>query len=202
MRSAEKLVLVVAVMVPLFLVLVGWRMFSGWLGGPPRSASTLEAPGATATSVAVVQPRGNATVVPTSAANSVAVAGVLATAAPEVASRAQQISPQNPIDPGEAVSSFYALIESHQFETAAQLWSPRMVASFPPQQNIDQRFNQTQSIRLQRVDVISQDQSRATVAVDLVEATAQGPRHYAGTWQLVRGAAGWLLDQPNLQTAP
>ena len=78
-----------------------------------------------------------------------------------------------------------------------------MRAAFPPQANIDQRFSATRSIRLQRADVVSQDQSQATVVVDLVEANAAaGTRHYVGRWYLVRGSSGWLLDQPELQAAP
>ncbi len=78
-----------------------------------------------------------------------------------------------------------------------------MRSAFPPQQNIDQRFRSTQAIRLQRADVVNQDQSQATVAVDLVESDAQaGQRHFVGTWHLVRGPNGWMLDQPNLQPAP
>jgi hypothetical protein len=113
-----------------------------------------------------------------------------------------EVSPQHPTDPGQAVASFYALVSSHQFGTAAELWSPHMRAAFPTEQNIVQRFSQTQSISLQRADVLSQDQSQATVAVDLIESGAQGPQHYVGTWHLVRDSSGWMLDQPSLQTAP
>ena len=106
-------------------------------------------------------------------------------------------------DPGQTVSSFYNLVSSHQFDTAAQLWSPHMLSAFPPQQNIYQRFSSTQAIRLQRADVVSQDQSQAVVAVDLVESDAQaGQRHFVGTWYLVRGPGGWMLDQPDLRPAP
>jgi hypothetical protein len=100
------------------------------------------------------------------------------------------------------VASFYSLVSRHAFDPAAQLWSPHMRATFPPQENINQRFSQTQSIRLQRVDVVNRDSTQATVAVDLVESAATGQRHYVGTWQLVRGAGGWMLDQPQLQPAP
>ena len=78
-----------------------------------------------------------------------------------------------------------------------------MRSAFPPDQNIYQRFSNTQAIRLQRADVVSQDQSQATVAVDLVESDAQaGQRHYVGTWHLVRSPGGWMLDQPDLRPAP
>jgi hypothetical protein len=106
-------------------------------------------------------------------------------------------------DPGAAVSTFYSLVSSHEFDSAAQLWSPRMRAAFPPATNLNQRFSQTVLVRLQRADVISQDQSQATVAVDLVELDGQsGQHHFVGNWYLVRGVGGWMLDQPQLTAAP
>ncbi|MDQ6672766.1 MAG: hypothetical protein M3069_18825 [Chloroflexota bacterium] len=106
-------------------------------------------------------------------------------------------------DPGTAVSSFYTLVSNHEFDSAAELWSPRMRAAFPPQVNLNQRFGQTQDIRLQRANVVTQNQVQATVQVDLVESDgSSGQRHYVGTWYLVRGPNGWLLDQPQLQSAP
>jgi len=108
-----------------------------------------------------------------------------------------------PSDPTQAVSTFYALVSGRQFDSAAALWTPRMRAQFPPSENIDQRFSRTQTIQLNRAEVVTQDQSRATVAVDLIES---GPgverRRFVGNWHLVRGANGWLLDQPELQVAP
>jgi hypothetical protein len=106
-------------------------------------------------------------------------------------------------DPASAVSSFYALVSSHQFDAAARLWSPRMRAAFPPEVNVNQRFSQTQDIQLNRAEVISQDPARATVDVDLLESLDQaGPRRFTGVWYLVRGSTGWLLDQPQLQSVP
>src|SRR5207249_2932816 len=57
-------------------------------------------------------------------------------------------------DPGAAVSNFYTLVSNHQFDSAVQLWSPRMRAAFPPEVNLHQRFSQTRDIRLQRADVV------------------------------------------------
>lgn len=76
-----------------------------------------------------------------------------------------------------------------------------MRASFPPQQNIDARFSQTRSVAVQRADVVSQNGQQAAVAVDVLESAADGQHHWAGTWQVVRGPNGWLLDQPQLQPA-
>lgn len=73
-----------------------------------------------------------------------------------------------------------------------------MRAAFPPAQNINERFSGTRAVAVQRADVVAQTADRATVAVDLDEAAADGQHHWSGTWQVVRGPDGWLLDQPQL----
>ena len=76
-----------------------------------------------------------------------------------------------------------------------------MRAAYPPGENINGRFARTDRMLVQRADVISVDQAsgRATVAIDLQEVLDSGvTRHWSGTWGLVRGTSGWLLDQPNL----
>jgi hypothetical protein len=269
MRGTEKLVLVVALLVPLLVVAFGWPTFVNWIAGP-ASQPTPEVAGAAATSVATaraVQPTARPTIgapptldtaatrqaaaaAPTTAARPQAAAAPTTaaptpapalppnpapapppaagpTAAPPAAAAAPAApapaapgppaptaAPPNPAaaqargaapagDPRQTVSSFYDLVSTHQFDTAAQLWSPQMRSAFPPDQNIYQRFSNTQAIRLQRADVVSQDQAQATVAVDLVESDAQaGQHHFVGTWHLVRGPAGWMLDQPDLRPAP
>jgi hypothetical protein len=62
----------------------------------------------------------------------------------------------------------------------------------------------TEQVVVRQADVVTLDESagRAVVAVDLVETVGPGTRHYVGTWALVRGPAGWLLDQPNLRLTP
>jgi hypothetical protein len=104
------------------------------------------------------------------------------------------------------VAAFYRLVAQRQFDAAANLWTARMRVAFPPVENIHSRFGATQRLMLQRAEVVAQDDvaGRATVAIELVEVVGpQGApaitRRYVGTWQLVRGPAGWLLDQPNLR---
>jgi hypothetical protein len=107
--------------------------------------------------------------------------------------------------PVEAVRAFYGLVGERRFAGAAELWSPRMRQAFPPAANIDGRFDQTHELRLQRVDVVTVNpgQGQATVAVELVEVIGNPPvqRRWTGTWQLIRGEAGWLLDRPDLAPA-
>jgi hypothetical protein len=98
------------------------------------------------------------------------------------------------------VARFYQLVDQRQFDAAAQLWSARMRAEYPPAQNIHGRFDTTRDLTLRRADVASVDQAggRAEVAIDLLETTGAGSRRWVGSWYLVRGGAGWLLDQPSL----
>ncbi len=78
-----------------------------------------------------------------------------------------------------------------------------MLAVYPPGENITRRFSQTRGLTVQRIETIAHDPAagRATVAVELVEVVGTPPltRRYVGTWQLVQGPSGWLLDQPNLR---
>ncbi len=108
-----------------------------------------------------------------------------------------------PASPAQAVRTFYQYVNARQFAEAAALWSPRMRGAYPPAQNIDSRFAQTQTLTLSRADVVQVDAAsgRATVAVRLSEVVgpAGSTREYAGNWNLVRGSSGWLLDDPNLQ---
>jgi hypothetical protein len=103
------------------------------------------------------------------------------------------------------VVQFYRLIDERQFEQAAQLWSERMRANFPPGENINRRFAATQDIVVQRADVVSLDEAAgvATVAVDIVETTSgqSATRRWVGTWYLVQSSGTWLLDQPDLRQA-
>lgn len=205
MRGSEKLVVLIAVAVPLLVALFAWRMFVNWVAGPYAAPATPEVAGAAATSAAAVStlqptPRPTIGAPPTAQTNrpTTRPAPTLVPAADTLAS-AQTAAE----DPGAAVSNFYALVSQHQFDSAVQLWSPRMRAAFPPEVNLDQRFSQTRDIQLQRADVVSEDQTHATVAVDLVESTSEtGQHHFIGNWLLVRGPNGWMLDQPQLQPAP
>lgn len=106
--------------------------------------------------------------------------------------------------PAEAVQRFYQLVNQRQFDQAAQLWSPRMKAQFPPDDEINGRFSQTQSIEV-RIGAVQGggNDGQATVAVELTETrgTPATTSRYVGSWLLVRGPSGWLLDQPNLRPA-
>lgn len=216
----ERLVMLVAIAIPLLVVTLGWPMFVQWITGapspqpPPEVAGISATPGAaaaqgTAAPAARPSPKPTVGAPGTLQAGRQPAATPMLTPAPTSIVAADRPQPAgetaiSAADPTQAVSSFYALVSSHQFDEAVQLWTPQMVSAFPPQENIYQRFSNTQAIQLQRADVVSQDQSRATVAVDLVESDSQaGQRHYVGNWYVVRGpSGGWMLDQPDLRVAP
>jgi hypothetical protein len=225
MRGAEKVLLIVALGLPLIVATLGWPMLVKWAGGSPPQREP-EGAGVAATSVptahvaatprpptpglpptvtkegrsgiddADAQPAAER---PPAAKPTDAQPG--ATEAPAAQPPAAAASTSG--SPTEAVSSFYALVGQHQFDRAAELWSPRMRSAFPPDENINQRFSSTRGVTLRRAEIVSVDPSRATVAVDLMESdgTARG-RHYVGAWQLVHTDTGWLLDQPDLRPAP
>lgn len=78
-----------------------------------------------------------------------------------------------------------------------------MRAQYPPAQNITGRFSNTAEVTVQRAKAISVDEGagKATVEVDVIEIVGSPgtTRNWVGSWVLVRGPEGWLLDQPNLQ---
>ena len=106
--------------------------------------------------------------------------------------------------PAGAVQRFYQLAAQHNFDAAAQLWSPRMKAAYPVDENLVGHFNPAKEVDVRIGQVQTTDAAgRATVAVDVTEVRTAEPftRRYVGSWQLVRGPNGWLLDQPNLSPA-
>ncbi|MBV9581556.1 MAG: LysM peptidoglycan-binding domain-containing protein [Chloroflexi bacterium] len=149
---------------------------------------------------------GTRLVVPTSAQpSSTTVAAAVVTPPVQLPSGTPEPVVTTGVDtPEAAVRSFYAHLNQADFSGAAGLWTAHMRKAFPPAQNIDSRFAQTQSLSVQRADVVALDtaQGRATVALRLTEVAGSPAqtRTYAGNWYLVRESSGWLLDQPDLHT--
>ena len=103
--------------------------------------------------------------------------------------------------PTQTVFGFYQAVARQQFDLAAQHWSPRMRATYPPPVYLVDRFARTRQITVRRADVLFLDEAagRAPVAVEVAE-TSSFPafnRTWHGSWRLVRTPGGWLLDQPN-----
>ena len=60
----------------------------------------------------------------------------------------------------------------------------------------------TISVNLREDRTVSQSNGSATVQVDLTIYSATSASRYAGTWGLVHGQGGWLLDTHNLIREP
>jgi hypothetical protein len=142
----------------------------------------------------------SATAAPSIAQSNVSVAGTpqAAAAGPPISARSD-----SPID---VVDQFYALVEQKRLSQALELWTPHMQVSFPPADNLDDRFKYTRQIQVERADLASlDDQSgRAKVSVTLREVLDRAPfeRRYIGSWELVRNNGAWQLDQPDLFIQP
>jgi hypothetical protein len=106
-------------------------------------------------------------------------------------------------DPVATVEQFYTDVAYHNFEAARSLWSSDLLQSCPSATCINQRFANTTYIRINGISLQSQSSATATVNVDLTETLASGTTNrYTGTWHLVTGSGGWLLDSPSLNAAP
>jgi hypothetical protein len=79
-------------------------------------------------------------------------------------------------DPAETVDRFYRLIELHEFDAAAALWSPRMRRAYPPDRNIDSRFAATTRIDVHRdrITRMSLTNGDAVVSIDISEYRTSG----------------------------
>jgi hypothetical protein len=74
-----------------------------------------------------------------------------------------------------------------------------MRREYPPNGNIDGRFDATTRIDINRIQIRSMSLSKKTanVFVDLTEYRTNGaPRRFIGSWDLVL-SSGWLMDRPH-----
>lgn len=104
-------------------------------------------------------------------------------------------------DPAETVARFYNLVEAHDFDAAARLWTARMRSQYPPKGYIDGRFSRTTRIDLRRNEIVALNARAGTavVAVDLTEyrTVEPSPRRFIGRWDLVLVKGQWLMDRPH-----
>lgn len=100
--------------------------------------------------------------------------------------------------PDDAVASFYGFVADGAFDSAYALWSARMKATYPRQENLDDRFANTASITFSQLTVASRSGDAATVQANFTERyDGGGSREFIGYWRLVRVDGSWLLDEPN-----
>ena len=101
-------------------------------------------------------------------------------------------------EPIDTVAAFYFHAEQHQADAAYALWSERMRAEFPRQENLDGRFDTTADITIVTIYVAEQFATSAKVQVEFVETYQSGSgRTFIGWWDLVVEDDRWLLDHPN-----
>ena len=96
------------------------------------------------------------------------------------------------------------MVEIHDYDAAAALWSPRMRREYPPSRYIDGRFDATTGIDINRlrIDQMSLARREAVVFIDITEYRTSGAkRRWVGTWDLVLSAGAWQLDDPHLARA-
>jgi tRNA A-37 threonylcarbamoyl transferase component Bud32 len=111
-------------------------------------------------------------------------------------------APQAQTSSTATVRAFYAFIDQKNYDAAAELWSPRMTAQYPPSTNIFGRFERTREIVVRGLAQAAEGSNTATVTVDLLEVLDSGvTRHWIGQWQLVWDGSRWLMDAPNLHPA-
>jgi hypothetical protein len=187
---------------------------------PPTAAPALVAPTATVISPTVAPTVAPPTPTPLAVPTATPAPAPTATAIPPTAAPAPTAvppteppppvataRPSGPVtvanSPAQAVQQFYSFASQRNFDAAAGLWSARMKAEYPPGENLNGHFG-----ALRRVDAstgaaqIDPSGTRATVPVEVIETLDSGAtRRLQGSWQLVRGPSGWLLDQPNLIAA-
>ncbi|MBW3612605.1 MAG: protein kinase [Chloroflexi bacterium] len=100
--------------------------------------------------------------------------------------------------PDDAVAAFYRFVTDGAFDAAYALWSAHMKATYPRQENLDDRFANTASITFSQLSVASRSGDAATVQANFTERyDGGGSREFIGYWRLVRVDGSWLLDEPN-----
>jgi hypothetical protein len=207
---ATRSVFIVAMLLP---ILVGLWLYSVVLASPlgtlfPQATRTPVTIGnePTPTSVSLAAD-STATVVP-AASTPIPTSVALAESGAQASTRSIEPAPASPEpresrDPVGTVRAFNQHVVQGDFDTAADLWTDDMRRRFPPNENIKQRFSQTWSIRVEEARLVNTtpDGQHATVSVQIVEVLGSppAPQRFTGTWTLVRGPGGWLLDRPSLE---
>lgn len=107
-------------------------------------------------------------------------------------------------DPVQTVRSFYLVLSQREYDRLPPLLSGKLRDTVPWQPAVLRERTPSGELTVQRADLVSQDDNDrlATVAVqvrEIIWPPSNMGRTYVGTWQLVRGPTGWLLDQSDLR---
>lgn len=101
-------------------------------------------------------------------------------------------------EPDESVATFYRNVADGDFDAAYALWSDRMRATYPREENLDGRFDETASITFQELFVAERSATTATVQANFTERyESGGGREFIGYWRLVLVNGRWLLEEPH-----
>lgn len=155
-------------------------------------------PTASATPRATPRPTDSPTPEPTVSATAEATPFPVAAATPPPATPAPAIIVARTTAPDETIATWYSNVANGNFDAAYSLWSDRMRATYPRQENLDERFAKTAAITFSQLEVVQQGQRTATVQANFVETYDSGSsREFVGYWELVAVDGRWLLDAPH-----
>jgi eukaryotic-like serine/threonine-protein kinase len=190
---------VVAAFSPLLGALFGQRGdVLGEVGTPRASdAAAIPVPSTTPTAAPSAEP---ATAQPNPSPTPLPTPPPIPTPAPTPAPTPPPVAqPPGHATPDAVVAQFYDLVEAHQFDAAAALWTDSMRRQYPPEGFIDGRFSRTTRIDLRDNDLIAANSRAAVVGVDLVEyrSVEPSPRRFVGRWEMVLTDEGWRMDEPH-----
>jgi hypothetical protein len=102
------------------------------------------------------------------------------------------------VGPDDTVALFYRRVTDGIFDAAYELWSDRMKAAYPRQENLDERFWQTEDIRFEALFVAERSATTALVQANFTEFYDTGDsRQFVGYWELVLVGDQWRLDAPH-----
>ena len=96
------------------------------------------------------------------------------------------------------MAAFYENVAAGNFDAAYALWSDRMKAMYPRQENLDDRFDETARITFHQLRLVARTNGPATVQANFTETyDSGGSREFIGYWELVQVNGRWLLDEPH-----
>ena len=154
---------------------------------PAPTAEPTPAPVTTPAPIAVATPAPRPTVAPTAAPTPVPAVTPAPTAIVVAIA-----------DPEDSVASFYRNVAAGNFDAAYSLWSARMKAAYPRQENLDGRFAETERISFDALHTVERTATSAVVQANFTEFyDGGGSREFIGYWRLVLVDGAWLLDEPH-----
>lgn len=195
------------------LVVIAALLGGRWLGGSSDAAVPTPLPSIVVGELegAVVTPPPTPEPMPTPMPTSPAVAAPAPTAMPATPAPVTPPPvtpvPATPVptaavavaaDPAKAVARFYGHAVDGEFDAAYALWSDRMKSSFPRDENLDGRFDETAAISFTQLRTVAIDGGSAIVQANFIEEYETGTsREFIGYWELVLVDGAWLLDFPH-----